>query len=250
MPHQFACARIAQLGINAARSPVTPGRAGLPPAPAADPRRVRSVLRADGGRRMAVVLGWLPVPTDSSPRRPTARSVEPAIEQVSSPGWPRARPAAFERNSTPSARASTGADTRSASASTLPDRPLRNTLVYKGCTPPHPPLGGRPDARAFPRITDPLRGIGGSPGAPAVLPNTFPSCARAPYRIISCATREIYPPVQYHWMRPGSVRPRALLATISRSIVPIVVEGRERLGRSSNVLDSGMPAGPLPLAVP
>ncbi len=106
---------------------------------------------AEEGQR---VLGWRGVPTDSSPLGPTARSVEPAIEQVfigRGPGCPTGPPSSASSTSSAS-----GPSTRCASSEIgerkyfyLPSLSA-NTLVYKGM------LSADQIEGMFPDLMDPL----------------------------------------------------------------------------------------------
>ena len=82
MPHRFLARECAALGITLPE----PGRygAGLVflPRDARDRAECRAILERIAVEEGQVPLGWRPVPTDSSPIGPTARSVEPTFEQV------------------------------------------------------------------------------------------------------------------------------------------------------------------------
>src|ERR1700687_789590 len=82
MPHLFLTRECAALGIALPE----PGRygAGLvsPPRDTRDRAASRAILERIVVEEGQVVLGWRPVPTDSSPIGPSARSVGPTFEQV------------------------------------------------------------------------------------------------------------------------------------------------------------------------
>jgi len=82
MPHPFLERECAKLGI-ALPAPGHYG-AGLVflPRDEADRASCRALLERIAVEEGQVPLGWRPVPTDSSPVGPTARSVEPRFEQV------------------------------------------------------------------------------------------------------------------------------------------------------------------------
>ncbi|HEY7870184.1 MAG TPA: hypothetical protein VIF59_13195, partial [Methylomirabilota bacterium] len=82
MPHRFLLRECAKVGIALP----APGHYGaglvfLPhdPAERAECRAMLERIAAEEGQR---VLGWRPVPTDSSPVGPSARAVEPVFEHV------------------------------------------------------------------------------------------------------------------------------------------------------------------------
>ena len=81
MPHRFLQRECGRLGIDLP----APGHygAGLVflPRAAEDRAACRSVLERIAVEEGQIPLGWRPVPTDSSPVGPTARSVEPRFEQ-------------------------------------------------------------------------------------------------------------------------------------------------------------------------
>ena len=82
IPHAFLARECAKLGITLpAPKRYGAGLVFLPrdPPQAARCREMLATIVAEEGQTL---LGWRPVPTDDSPVGPTARSVEPTIEQV------------------------------------------------------------------------------------------------------------------------------------------------------------------------
>ena len=125
MPHRFLERECSRLGFTLP----APGHygAGLVFLPRAEADRAacRAILERMVAEEGQVVLGWRPVPTDSSPIGPTARSVEPAVEQVfiaRGPPSPTGPPSSASSTSSASARSTRCGTARSASGSTSTSR--------------------------------------------------------------------------------------------------------------------------------
>ena len=154
MPHRFLVRECAALGI--ALPPPGHYGAGLVflPRDARDRAACRKLLEAIVVEEGQVNLGWRPVPTDSSPIGPSARSGEPAFEQVfvgRGAGVPDR--ATFERKLYIIRKRAEHAVRGSAIAGRaffyLP-RLSANTLIYKGM------LSADQIEGMFPDVTDPL----------------------------------------------------------------------------------------------
>jgi glutamate synthase domain-containing protein 1 len=184
MPHRFLERECGRLGITLP----APGHygAGLVflPRGAADRDACRAILErlvADEGQ---VVLGWRPVPTDSSPIGPTARSVEPVVEQVFIARGPAVPDrATFERKlyiiRKRAEHAVRNSEIGERKYFYLPSLSA-NTLVYKGM------LSADQIEGMFPDVTDPVVESALALVHQRFSTNTFPSWPLAhPYRFIA-----------------------------------------------------------------
>jgi glutamate synthase (ferredoxin) len=250
MPHAFLARECAGLGITLPG----PGHYGaglvfLPhdPAERAECRAVVERVAAEEGQ---AVLGWRPVPTDSSPIGPSARSVEPVFEQVfvaRDAGVPDR--AAFERKLYVIRKRAEHAIRNSALQEAkyfyLPSLSA-NTLIYKGM------LSADQIEGMFPDVTDPLMESALALVHQRFSTNTFPSWPLAhPYRFIAHNGEINTLRGNINWMRAReSLCHSALLGDDLKKIVPIVVEGGSDSAVFDNVLEFLVMAGrPLPLAV-
>ncbi len=250
MPHAFLARECAKLGMLL---PVPrhygAGLVFLPrePAQAARCRETLSVIVKEEGQTL---LGWRPVPTDDSPVGPTARSVEPVIEQVligRGAAVPDAQ--AFERKLYVIRKRVEHA----VRFSDMPDRAYfyipslsANTLIYKGM------LSADQIETMFPDITDPLVESALALVHQRFSTNTFPSWPLAhPYRFIAHNGEINTLRGNINWMKAREAICRSsLLGDDLKKILPIVVEGGSDSAIFDNVLELLVMAGrPLPLAV-
>jgi len=184
MPHLFLTRECAALGIALPET----GRygAGLVflPRDTRDRAACRAILERIVVEEGQVVLGWRPVPTDSSPIGPSARSVEPTFEQVFvARGAAVPDRAAFERKLY-IIRKRAEHEVRKSAITTrqyfyLPSLSA-NTLIYKGM------LSADQIEGMFPDVTDPLVESALALVHQRFSTNTFPSWPLAhPYRFIA-----------------------------------------------------------------
>ncbi|HUM14639.1 MAG TPA: glutamate synthase large subunit [Candidatus Nitrosotalea sp.] len=250
MPHPFLERECGKLGI-ALPAPGHYG-AGLVflPLDADDRAACRAVLERIAVEEGQVPLGWRPVPTDSSPIGPTARSVEPRFEQVfiaRGPGVPDR--AAFERKlyviRKRAEHAVRNGSLRERRFFYVPSLSA-NTLIYKGM------LSADQIEGMFPDVTDPLVESALALVHQRFSTNTFPSWPLAhPYRYIAHNGEINTLRGNINWMRAReSLCHSAVLGDDLKKIVPIVVEGGSDSAVFDNVLEFLVMAGrPLPLAV-
>jgi glutamate synthase (ferredoxin) len=250
MPHRFLVRECAALGI-ALPAPGHYG-AGLVflPRDARDRAACRKLLEAIVVEEGQVNLGWRPVPTDSSPIGPSARSGEPAFEQVfvgRGAGVPDR--ATFERKLYIIRKRAEHAVRGSAIAERaffyLPSLSA-NTLIYKGM------LSADQIEGMFPDVTDPLVESALALVHQRFSTNTFPSWPLAhPYRYIAHNGEINTLRGNINWMRAReALCHSAVLGDDLKKIVPIVVEGGSDSAVFDNVLEFLVMAGrPLPLAV-
>jgi glutamate synthase (NADPH) large chain len=250
MPHAFLARECGRLGFTLP-APRHYG-AGLVflPRDATQAARCRAMLEAvvrDEGQN---VLGWRRVPTDHSPIGPSARSVEPVIEQVfigRAAGISDAQ--AFERKLYVIRKRVEHA----VRASDLADRGFfylpslsANTLIYKGM------LSADQIETMFPDIVDPLVESALALVHQRFSTNTFPSWPLAhPYRFIAHNGEINTLRGNINWMHAREALCRSnLLGDDLKKILPIVVEGGSDSATFDNVLELLVMAGrPLPLAV-
>ncbi len=250
MPHLFLTRECAALGIALPE----PGRygAGLVflPRDTRDRAACRAILERIVVEEGQVVLGWRPVPTDSSPIGPSARSVEPTFEQVfvaRGAGVPDR--AAFERKLYIIRKRAEHEVRKSAIGARqyfyLPSLSA-NTLIYKGM------LSADQIEGMFPDVTDPLVESALALVHQRFSTNTFPSWPLAhPYRFIAHNGEINTLRGNINWMRAReALCHSAVLGDDLKKIVPIVVEGGSDSAVFDNVLEFLVMAGrPLPLAV-
>ena len=250
MPHLFLTRECAALGI-ALPEPDRYG-AGLVflPRDTRDRAACRAILERIVVEEGQVVLGWRPVPTDSSPIGPSARSVEPTFEQVfvaRGAGVPDR--AAFERKLYIIRKRAEHEVRKSAIGARqyfyLPSLSA-NTLIYKGM------LSADQIEGMFPDVTDPLVESALALVHQRFSTNTFPSWPLAhPYRFIAHNGEINTLRGNINWMRAReALCHSAVLGDDLKKIVPIVVEGGSDSAVFDNVLEFLVMAGrPLPLAV-
>ena len=250
MPHLFLTRECAALGIALPE----PGRygAGLVflPRDTRDRAACRAILERIVVEEGQVVLGWRPVPTDSSPIGPSARSVEPTFEQVFvARGAAVPDRAAFERKLYIIRKRAEHEVRKSAIAARqyfyLPSLSA-NTLIYKGM------LSADQIEGMFPDVTDPLVESALALVHQRFSTNTFPSWPLAhPYRFIAHNGEINTLRGNINWMRAReALCHSAVLGDDLKKIVPIVVEGGSDSAVFDNVLEFLVMAGrPLPLAV-
>src|SRR6266436_4990087 len=250
MPHLFLTRECAALGIALPE----PGRygAGLVflPRDTRDRAACRAILERLVVEEGQVVLGWRPVPTDSSPIGPSARSVEPTFEQVFvARGAAVPDRAAFERKLYIIRKRAEHEVRKSAIAARqyfyLPSLSA-NTLIYKGM------LSADQIEGMFPDVTDPLVESALALVHQRFSTNTFPSWPLAhPYRFIAHNGEINTLRGNINWMRAReALCHSAVLGDDLKKIVPIVVEGGSDSAVFDNVLEFLVMAGrPLPLAV-
>jgi len=250
MPHLFLTRECAALGIALPE----PGRygAGLVflPRDTRDRAACRAILERIVVEEGQVVLGWRPVPTDSSPIGPSARAVEPTFEQVfvgRGAGVPDR--AAFERKLYIIRKRAEHEVRKSAIGARqyfyLPSLSA-NTLIYKGM------LSADQIEGMFPDVTDPLVESALALVHQRFSTNTFPSWPLAhPYRFIAHNGEINTLRGNINWMRAReALCHSAVLGDDLKKIVPIVVEGGSDSAVFDNVLEFLVMAGrPLPLAV-
>jgi glutamate synthase (NADPH/NADH) large chain len=250
IPHAFLTRECAKLGI-ALPSPKRYG-AGLVFLPRDPPQaaRCREMLATIVAEEGQTLLGWRPVPTDDSPVGPTARSVEPTIEQVfiaRGAAVPDAQ--AFERKLYVIRKrvehAVRGSDMAERGYFYVPSLSA-NTLIYKGM------LSADQIETMFPDIVDPLVESALALVHQRFSTNTFPSWPLAhPYRYIAHNGEINTLRGNINWMKAREALCRsALLGDDLKKILPIVVEGGSDSAIFDNVLELLVMAGrPLPLAV-
>ncbi len=250
MPHLFLTRECAALGIALPET----GRygAGLVflPRDTRDRAACRAILERIVVEEGQVVLGWRPVPTDSSPIGPSARSVEPTFEQVFvARGAAVPDRAAFERKLY-IIRKRAEHEVRKSAITTrqyfyLPSLSA-NTLIYKGM------LSADQIEGMFPDVTDPLVESALALVHQRFSTNTFPSWPLAhPYRFIAHNGEINTLRGNINWMRAReALCHSAVLGDDLKKIVPIVMEGGSDSAVFDNVLEFLVMAGrPLPLAV-
>jgi glutamate synthase (NADPH/NADH) large chain len=250
MPHRFLERECARLGI-ALPAPGYYG-AGLVflPRDPGDRAECRALLERIAVEEGQVPLGWRPVPTDSGPIGPTARSVEPTFEQVFiGRGATVPDRAAFERKLYVIRKRAEHAARKSAIRDHayfyLPSLSA-NTLIYKGM------LSADQIEGMFPDVTDPLVESALALVHQRFSTNTFPSWPLAhPYRFIAHNGEINTLRGNINWMRAReALCHSAVLGDDLKKIVPIVVEGGSDSAVFDNVLEFLVMAGrPLPLAV-
>ncbi|HEV8532218.1 MAG TPA: glutamate synthase large subunit [Methylomirabilota bacterium] len=250
IPHAFLSRECGKLGITL---PVPKhygaGLVFLPRDPA-QAERCRETLATIASEEGQTLLGWRPVPTDDSPVGPSARSVEPTIEQVFI-GRGAAVPDAqvFERKLYVIRKRIEHAIRQSDMADRgyfyLPSLSA-NTLIYKGM------LSADQIETMFPDITDPLVESALALVHQRFSTNTFPSWPLAhPYRYIAHNGEINTLRGNINWMKAREALCRsALLGDDLQKILPIVIEGGSDSAIFDNVLELLVMAGrPLPLAV-
>ncbi|HEV8225899.1 MAG TPA: glutamate synthase central domain-containing protein, partial [Methylomirabilota bacterium] len=250
MPHAFLARECGRLGFTLP-APRHYG-AGLVflPRDAAQAARGRAILESVVREEGQAVLGWRRVPTDDSPIGPSARSVEPVIEQVfiaRAAGISDAQ--AFERKLYVIRKRVEHA----VRTSDLADRGFfylpslsANTLIYKGM------LSADQIETMFPDIVDPLVESALALVHQRFSTNTFPSWPLAhPYRFIAHNGEINTLRGNINWMHAREALCRSnLLGDDLKKILPIVVEGGSDSATFDNVLELLVMAGrPLPLAV-
>jgi glutamate synthase domain-containing protein 2/glutamate synthase domain-containing protein 1/glutamate synthase domain-containing protein 3 len=250
IPHAFLSRECGKLGITLpAPKHYGAGLVFLPrdPAQAARCRETLATIASEEGQTL---LGWRPVPTDDSPVGPSARSVEPTIEQVFI-GRGAAVPDAqvFERKLYVIRKRIEHAIRQSDMAGRgyfyLPSLSA-NTLIYKGM------LSADQIETMFPDITDPLVESALALVHQRFSTNTFPSWPLAhPYRYIAHNGEINTLRGNINWMKAREALCRsALLGDDLKKILPIVIEGGSDSAIFDNVLELLVMAGrPLPLAV-
>jgi len=250
MPHRFLERECGRLGLTLP----APGHygAGLVflPRDGAERAECRAILERTVAEEGQVTLGWRPVPTDSSPIGPSARSVEPVCEQVFIARGPAVPDrAAFERKLYVIRKRAEHAVRNSAIGERkyfyLPSLSA-NTLIYKGM------LSADQIEGMFPDVTDPLVESALALVHQRFSTNTFPSWPLAhPYRFIAHNGEINTLRGNINWMRAREpLCHSALLGDDLKKIVPIVVEGGSDSAVFDNVLEFLVMAGrPLPLAV-
>src|SRR6266849_6000798 len=250
IPHAFLARECATLGITLP----LPKRygAGLVflPRDAAQAARCREMLATIVTEEGQTLLGWRPVPTDDSPVGPTARSVEPTIEQVliaRGAAVPDAQ--AFERKLYVIRKrvehAVRSSDMAERGYFYVPSLSA-NTLIYKGM------LSADQIETMFPDIVDPLVESALALVHQRFSTNTFPSWPLAhPYRYIAHNGEINTLRGNINWMKAREALCRsALLGDDLKKILPIVIEGGSDSAIFDNVLELLVMAGrPLPLAV-
>jgi glutamate synthase (ferredoxin) len=250
MPHAFLAREFGKLGITLP-APRHYG-AGLVflPREARQAARCRSMLEEIVQEEGQALLGWRPVPTDDSPIGPSARSVEPVIEQVligRAAGISDAQ--AFERKLYVIRKRVEHALRRSDIAgrgSFYVPSLSANTLIYKGM------LSADQIETMFPDIVDPLVESALALVHQRFSTNTFPSWPLAhPYRYIAHNGEINTLRGNINWMHAREALCRSnLLGDDLKKILPIVVEGGSDSATFDNVLELLVMAGrPLPLAV-
>src|SRR5882724_4843944 len=237
MPHQFLERECGRLGITLP----APGHygAGLVflPRTAADRDACRAVLErmvADEGQ---VVLGWRPVPTDSSPIGPTARSVEPVVEQVFIARGPAVPDrASFERKlyiiRKRAEHAVRNSEIGQRKYFYLPSLSA-NTLVYKGM------LSADQIEGMFPDVTDPLVESALALVHQRFSTNTFPSWPLAhPYRYVAHNGEINTLRGNINWMRAREALCRsAALGDDLKKVLPVTRDGLSDSATFDNVLE-------------
>jgi glutamate synthase (NADPH/NADH) large chain len=250
IPHAFLSRECGPLGMTLpAPKHYGAGLVFLPrdPAQAARCRETLATIVSEEGQTL---LGWRPVPTDDSPVGPSARSVEPTIEQVLI-GRGAAVPDAqvFERKLYVIRKrvehAIRQSDMAERGSFYIPSLSA-NTLIYKGM------LSADQIETMFPDITDPLVESALALVHQRFSTNTFPSWPLAhPYRYIAHNGEINTLRGNINWMKAREALCRsALLGDDLKKILPIVIEGGSDSAIFDNVLELLVMAGrPLPLAV-
>src|SRR6266498_2441904 len=250
MPHAFLVRECGRLGITLP-APRHYG-AGLVflPRDATQAARCRTMLETVAREEGQAVLGWRPVPTDDSPIGPSARAVEPVIEQVFiARGAGISDAQAFERKLYVIRKRVEHA----VRTSDIADRGFfylpslsANTVIYKGM------LSADQIETMFPDIVDPLVESALALVHQRFSTNTFPSWPLAhPYRFIAHNGEINTLRGNINWMKAREAIWRSsLLGDDLKKILPIVVEGGSDSAIFDNVLELLVMAGrPLPLAV-
>src|SRR6266545_4459732 len=250
MPHAFLRRECGRLGVTLP-APRHYG-AGLVflPRDTTQAARCRTMLETVAGEEGQAVLGWRPVPTDDSPIGPSARAVEPRIEQVFiARGAGISDAQAFERKLYVIRKRVEHA----VRTSDIADRGFfylpslsANTVIYKGM------LSADQIETMFPDIVDPLVESALALVHQRFSTNTFPSWPLAhPYRFIAHNGEINTLRGNINWMHAREALCRSnLLGDDLKKILPIVVEGGSDSATFDNVLELLVMAGrPLPLAV-
>ncbi|MCI0546450.1 MAG: glutamate synthase large subunit [Candidatus Rokubacteria bacterium] len=250
MPHTFLARECARLDL-----PLPPpgdygaGLVFLPrdPVQAAACRAIlEGVVREEGQS----VVGWRDVPTDDAPVGPTARSVEPAFQQVFiARADAVAAGAPFERTLYVIRKrvehAIRGSDLAGRSYFYVPSLSA-TTLIYKGM------LSADQIETMFPDVSDPLVESALALVHQRFSTNTFPSWPLAhPYRFVAHNGEINTLRGNINWMRAREALCRSrLLGDDLARILPIIIEGGSDSAVFDNVLEFLVMAGrPLPHAV-
>jgi len=236
MPHAFLSRVCAMLGITLpAPRWYGAGLVFLPtdPAQAARCRAVfEQIIREEGQR----LLGWRNVPTNDAPLGPSARAVEPVIEQIfigRSPDL--ADDQAFERRLYVIRKrvehAIYGSDLPARKSFYIPSL-SSNTLIYKGM------LSADQIETMYPDVTDPAVESALALVHQRFSTNTFPSWPLAhPYRYLAHNGEINTLRGNINWMRAREGLLHSDLIPDLKKILPIILEGGSDSAIFDNVLE-------------